>query len=134
MWSLLAKFIVLSSSLLGSNINADETDLMSCVCFNCDEKLTVGIMLNGNCFYIYINDRIFTNNNNVKQLNDLMNPKLDRDSIDGIAALLSAEFYIKFRYPKINLNIRNSSFFKITHDQYPGPVFTKDHFYKIKLK
>lgn len=92
-----------------------QTDLMSCVCNNCDEKLTVGVMVSGFCFYIYINDRIYADNDNVEQITNELKPiNSNQDVLDGLVAWLSSDFYAKFRYPYINLNLQNSSFFTIT--------------------
>lgn len=90
-------------------------DLNDCICEHCQKMSTVGKMLNGKCYYINMNDILFSNNTLVHQLSS--KDIRDIDLADSLFSHLAAEAFVKFRVPLINFNLEESRYFERNNSQ-----------------
>lgn len=85
-------------------------DLHDCVCALCKKEATVGKILKKRCFYISMNDRLYQANDLVQQISNKM---IKQTALyDALISQLTAEAYVRFRHPSINLNITKSKYFE----------------------
>lgn len=101
------------------------SELRGCSSYHALADRTVGRVYLNQCYYLHINDRFYSDREYTSERLDdysfqkrhmwhyFANENHDTHVSDGLIALLTSEFYAKFKYPIINLQVTHSDYFTI---------------------